>query len=233
MFRTHAPRVLAGLGVAVVAVVAAIVSYAHMHQVARIAGEEWRATLLPLSVDGLVVAASLGAWQAKRRGEPVPGMTLLSLSVGLAVSVAANVAVPFLPSSPEQAPATLSAAVAAWPAFALALAFEELLRFCRTDHAGTVNSPATQDVSADVPQDSAPVPPVPAERSSVPETQGEEQGTPDAADDREAARDLIRAGWPMTGKDLGDRFGKSDRWGRSRIAEVQAEQEPAELASVS
>lgn len=116
------------LSVGVVAAVAAVVSYAHMYEVAEFAGEGWRAVLLPLSVDGLVVAASLAAWQAKRRDEPVPGMTALSLTVGLLVSVAANVAVPFLPETPEALPGGFSAVVAAWPAVALALAFEQLLK---------------------------------------------------------------------------------------------------------
>lgn len=125
---TRWQRVLARAAVSLVALVGATVSYAHMHEVAAVAGEAWRAWLLPLSVDGMIAAASLGAWQARRRGEPVPTMTALSLTIGLLVSVGANVAVPLLPSSTAHAPVALSAIVAAWPAVALGLAFEEMLR---------------------------------------------------------------------------------------------------------
>jgi len=51
-------RVVTVTAVLLVAVVAAVVSYAHMREVAARAGEGWRSLLLPLSVDGLVVAAS-------------------------------------------------------------------------------------------------------------------------------------------------------------------------------
>ncbi|WP_019856431.1 DUF2637 domain-containing protein [Actinopolyspora mortivallis] len=51
------------LGVAMVAAVAAVVSYCHMRDVALVAGETWRAWLLPLSVDGLSLRPA-------RPGEP-------------------------------------------------------------------------------------------------------------------------------------------------------------------
>lgn len=120
-------RYVATVAVSAVALVAAIVSYEHMRTVALAAGEDWRSWLLPISVDGQVVAATLTAWQARRAGRRIAFMTKLALAVGLLVSVAANAGVPYLPES-GTVPAELSAAVAAWPPLALALAAEELLR---------------------------------------------------------------------------------------------------------
>lgn len=123
------PVVTAIGAVVTVAVVAAVVSYMHMREVAEAAGEGWRAILLPLSVDGMIVAATLNAWQARKRHEPLPVMTLVALVAGLLVSIAANVAVPFLP---QLTGGWLSAVVAAWPPIALAISFEELIRMLRS-----------------------------------------------------------------------------------------------------
>lgn len=104
--------------VAVVATVAAIVSYSHMHDVAERAGEGWRSWIEPLSVDGLlvgtsqVVAARRHAWLA-----------WVAVAVGLLVSLAANLA--------AAGPDLMSRLVAAWPAVALALSYEALLSLTR------------------------------------------------------------------------------------------------------
>lgn len=123
------PVVTAIGAVVTVAVVAAVVSYMHMREVAEAAGEGWRSILLPLSVDGMIVAATLNAWQAKKRQEQLPGMTVIALVAGLLVSIAANVAVPFLEVLRG---GWLSAVVAAWPPIALAISFEELIRMLRS-----------------------------------------------------------------------------------------------------
>jgi len=51
--------------------------------------------------------------------------------------------------------------------------------------------------------------------------------TPSAGQRRTAARDAYRAslagGVPLTGAELGRRFGLSPRWGRNRVAEAHAE----------
>ena len=199
------PVVTAIGAVVTVAVVAAVVSYMHMREVAEAAGEEWRAILLPLSVDGMIVAATLNAWQAKRRQRSLPAMTLVALVAGLVVSIAANVAVPFLDVLRGQ---WLSAVVAAWPPIALAISFEELVRMLR--QSGTR--------AAGVPERAAGVPDV----------------VPGSGDDREAARELVRQdpdGW--TGARLAERFGRSERWGRAQIAAVRAEQVQARRSSIS
>ena len=59
--------------VAAVAAFAAVVSYSHIYDLAREHGQAGTAArLLPLSVDGLILAASLVMLHAARTGGPVP-----------------------------------------------------------------------------------------------------------------------------------------------------------------
>ena len=53
-----------------VALVAAVASYKHMRALAELAGEGWRSWLLPISVDGLAVAASMTMLVRRRSGHP-------------------------------------------------------------------------------------------------------------------------------------------------------------------
>lgn len=117
-------RRITTVAVVVVALVAAAASYEHQRMLAEAAGEEWRARLFPLSVDGLIVAASMTMLVRRRAGLPVGALTWLSLLLGLGVSVAANVAAAD-PATID--PVLLSRLVAAWPPVALLLAHEMLL----------------------------------------------------------------------------------------------------------
>lgn len=56
---TPAVRRITTVAVLAVALVAGVASYDHQRVLASIAGEGWRSYLLPLSVDGLIVAASM------------------------------------------------------------------------------------------------------------------------------------------------------------------------------
>jgi len=105
--------------VLVVAAVAAVVSFAHMWTVADRAGEQWRAYLLPLSVDGLVVAASMVLLTRRRAGLPGGRLAWCALLGGVGASLAANIA--------AAEPTATARVVAAWPALAFAVAFELLL----------------------------------------------------------------------------------------------------------
>lgn len=109
--------------VGLVATVAAIVSYAHMHTVAARAGEGWRAWLLPLSVDGLIVCASLVLIVRRRQGRPAGWLAWLGLVLGLAVSISANVA--------AAEPTLVGRLVAAWSPLALGVSYELLLGLLR------------------------------------------------------------------------------------------------------
>ncbi len=156
-------RVVTVAAVLLVAAVAAIVSYAHMQEVARDAGEAWRAWLLPLSVDGLVVAASMVLLAQRRAGQSGGRLAWCALLGGVAASLAANVA--------AAEPTATARVVAAWPAVAFAVAFELLLQQRRVQVADPVgalpvevadDSPAAHPVDNDPGEVGEPVSPVDA-----------------------------------------------------------------------
>jgi hypothetical protein len=112
-------RLVTVTSVVLLAVIAAVVSFGHMRELALRHGEaRWSATLIPLSVDGMVVAASMSVLLASktgRRGEWLPWTLLI---VGSLASLAANVAV--------ANPTTVSRLIAAWPSFAFVGAYHLL-----------------------------------------------------------------------------------------------------------
>jgi hypothetical protein len=103
-----------------VALVAAVASYEHMRALAATAGEGWRAWLLPISVDGLAVAASMTMLVRRRAGEHAGGLAWMALLLGLGASLAANVA--------AAEPTVQGRLVAAWPPLGLLLAYELLMQ---------------------------------------------------------------------------------------------------------
>jgi uncharacterized protein DUF2637 len=109
--------------VTVVAAVAAVVSFAHMHDLAVEAGEGWRAWLLPLAVDGLIIAASMTMLVRRRQGKSGGLLAWCSLILGITASLAANVA--------AAAPTWEGRVVAAWPPIALLLSYELLMQQVR------------------------------------------------------------------------------------------------------
>ncbi|MPZ64551.1 MAG: DUF2637 domain-containing protein [Pseudonocardiaceae bacterium] len=119
--------------VLLVAAVAAVVSYAHMETVADRSGEGWRSYLLPLSVDGLMVAASMVLLTRRRAGLPGGALAWCALLAGVGASLAANVA--------AAEPTITARLVAAWPAVAFAVAFELLLEQRRQPAAEPARDP--------------------------------------------------------------------------------------------
>ena len=114
----------AGLGVAAVASTAAVISFQHVRTLTSRAGEsDLTSWLLPVSIDGAIVAAVAVLLADSRAGRRPTALTWLLLSLGLAGSLAANIA------SAEPAPA--ARAVAAWPPIALALGIEVLSSLIR------------------------------------------------------------------------------------------------------
>jgi hypothetical protein len=103
-----------------VALVAAIASYEHMRALAELAGEGWRSWLLPLSVDGLAVAASMTMLVRRRAGLPAGALAWVALLLGLGASLAANVA--------AAEPTVQGRLVAAWPPVGLLLSYELLMQ---------------------------------------------------------------------------------------------------------
>lgn len=106
------------LAVLGVAVVAAVASYEHAYDLVRAHGESgWTAHMVPLTVDGLIYASSMVMLDSARRKTPVPALTRWLPGLGVAATLAANVA-HGLGYGP------VGAAVAAWPAVALVGSYE-------------------------------------------------------------------------------------------------------------
>jgi hypothetical protein len=76
--------------------------------------------MVPLTVDGLIYASSMVMLDSARRGTPVPVLARWLLGLGIAATLAANVA-HGLGHGPVRA------AVAAWPAIALVGSYELLM----------------------------------------------------------------------------------------------------------
>jgi Protein of unknown function (DUF2637) len=112
-------RVTTG-AVLAVALVAALASYEHMRALAALAGEGWRSWLLPISVDGLAVAASMTMLVRRRAGERAGVLAWVALLLGLGASLAANVA--------AAEPTVQGRLVAAWPPVGLLLSYELLMQ---------------------------------------------------------------------------------------------------------
>jgi hypothetical protein len=108
--RAHLARVDTVL---VQAVIAAALSFAHLHDVASAAGQDgWKAWAYPISVDLLLVAA----WRRLRSGEAKAAGWCWFL-IALAASLGANIATAGLLDL-DHVPAWLRILVAGWPAVA-------------------------------------------------------------------------------------------------------------------
>lgn len=93
---TAADRVIGwttAVAVTGVAAVAAVASYEHTYDLVRAHGEAgWTALLVPLTVDGLIYASSMVMLGCARRKVPVPALARWLLGLGIAATLAANVA---------------------------------------------------------------------------------------------------------------------------------------------
>jgi uncharacterized protein DUF2637 len=195
--------------VALLALIAGTVSYLHMHMlVARHGQPGWVAALTPLSVDGMILAASttlLADSRSGRRGGVLPWALLVAGSVA---SLAANVAV--------AEPTLIGRVIAAWPSFALTASFELLTRQVRTGAAGKDAHHQRQ------PQ---PARPTPAESRSMP---GLRVVGPSRAGrgNQRAGGELRRQAWQWamahrgrdgalpSGEAIARAHGRQERWGR-------------------
>jgi hypothetical protein len=103
------------------ALIAATVSYLHMHMLVELHGQPgWVAALTPFSVDGMIVAASTTLPADSRSGERGGFLPWALLVIGSVASLAANVEV--------AEPTAVGRVIAAWPSFALIAAYEMLMR---------------------------------------------------------------------------------------------------------
>lgn len=121
-------RLLRNTSAGVVATIAAAASYTHMRTLAAEHGQSAPiAAMVPLSVDGLMVVATIAMHDDKHTGRPVRRSAWAAFVIGVTASVTANVLA---------APDSLTARViSAWPAVALLLVVELLTRTGRAhDH---------------------------------------------------------------------------------------------------
>jgi hypothetical protein len=110
--------------VALLALIAGTVSYLHMHALVALHGQPgWVAALTPLSVDGMIVAASTTLLADSRSGRKGAALPWALLVAGSVASLAANVAV--------AEPTVIGRVIAAWPSFALTASYELLTRQVR------------------------------------------------------------------------------------------------------
>jgi predicted lipid-binding transport protein (Tim44 family) len=118
-------RLTAAVSVLGVAAIAAVVSYTHIYDLAVAHHESGTAArLLPVSVDGLIVSASMTLLDAARKRLDAPPVAYLMLWLGVGATVAANVAfgLPY---------GRLAAVVAAWPAVSFVGSVEMALTLAR------------------------------------------------------------------------------------------------------
>ncbi|MGH8398506.1 MAG: DUF2637 domain-containing protein [Gammaproteobacteria bacterium] len=98
--------------VAVVSLIAAVISYSHIYRVAIDHGQTTLdARLLPFSVDGLIAAASLTLFYASRNRLPSPGLARWMLGLGVGATIAVN-------SIYGEHNGPLGIVLSAWPAVA-------------------------------------------------------------------------------------------------------------------
>jgi len=202
--------------VGMLALIAGTVSYMHMHLLVELHRQPgWVAALTPLSVDGMIVAASTTLLAGSRGGGRGGFLPWALLVVGSAASLAANVAV---------AEATMTGRViAAWPSFALIAAYELLMRQVRC---------AAETASFRSEPNSFRSEPMTVSRSggkhdSCQKAAGRTTTIGTAASKRgTAGRDVRLDAWQWaqdnraddgslpTGRDIANRYGRHERWGR-------------------
>ena len=112
--------------VAGVAAVAAVASYEHAYALVRAHGEAGRTGRpVSLTVDGLIYATSIAMLDSARRKVPVPALARWLLGLGIAATLAANVA-------HGLGDGLAGATVAAWPTVALVGSYELLMMIIRS-----------------------------------------------------------------------------------------------------
>ncbi|CAL9421963.1 hypothetical protein SUDANB67_03062 [Nocardiopsis dassonvillei] len=118
-----------------VAVIAAIVSYRHAYAVVTAYGESGAtAIMIPLTIDGLVYAASMVILHSARVGVKAPPLAWMLLWLGITATLAANVAHGWQNG-------LVGSIVAAWPAVALVGCYEMLMWLVRTNGRANTEEP--------------------------------------------------------------------------------------------
>ena len=215
----NAIRVMTTFAVLVVAGIAAVVSYSHIYGLGRAHGQDGTAArLLPVSVDGLILAASLVLLHEARNGRAAPRLARFMLWLGIGATIGANIAY-------GAGYGLLGALISAWPAIGFIGAAEmaiSMMRRSRTAHVAVADDVAEADVY--------PAPEALAEAvadatlASVP------------TDNQSAAlialRATLAAGNPLSGRQLETRFGLT-RAEVTRVRELVTVEANGHLATAS
>jgi hypothetical protein len=115
--------------VCAVAAFAAVISYSHIYGLGRVHEQDGTAArLLPLSVDGLIPAASLVLLHEARNGRDAPALARFMLWLGIGATIGANIA-------HGAGYGLLGPLISAWPA--VAFIATQLVRRSRGPHAPT------------------------------------------------------------------------------------------------
>jgi hypothetical protein len=199
--------------VVLLAGIAALVSYGHMHALAMQHGEGRLASaLIPLSVDGMIVASSMSLLLDSRLGRRGGVLPWTLLIIGAAASLAANIAV--------AEPTLLGRVIAAWPSLALTASYELLMRQVRQ----AAHRAALTTDEAELPVGAEFATPV---RLPMPnQVEPELVAAPAGEGLRGMRRAVQRRAWQWAlanrrpdgslpaGTEVARQFGRSDRWGR-------------------
>lgn len=138
-------RITTAAAVVVIGAIAAVVSFRHALEVVRVHGESGPTSYLaPLTVDGLVLVASMVLLDCSRHGEPSPVLARGALGLGIGATVAVNVLHGI-------AHGPIGATVAAWPAVCLVLVVELLMGMIRRSRRPpvAVEGPQVSDIPTD------------------------------------------------------------------------------------
>lgn len=139
-------KLTTALAVIAVASVAAVISYSHAYELVHAHGETGvTARLVPLTVDGLIWAASMVILDATRRRRPVPALAKWSLAAGIVATIGANVA-------HGAGHGITGALVSAWPALALVGSFELMMTLTRTAAPALVSASNGRSTDAQPPE---------------------------------------------------------------------------------
>jgi len=139
----RAARAATTAAVLFVAVIAAVVSFVHIEHLAAVNGQTMLAAyLLPLSIDGTVVAASMVMLRAARAGLGTPWLARFMLGLAVTATLAANIGY----GLPHGLPGAL---ISGWPAVAFIgcaeMAISAVRRLRPAEGNGTTSAPVPAD----------------------------------------------------------------------------------------
>jgi len=193
--------------VVMIAAFAAYISYRHAYELSSQNGEgAASAWAFPLTIDGLIFSSSMVILRANRHGMRVPFMAWFGMALGILATLGANVAhgVPY---------GVVGMATSAWPAIALVVSFEMLMRLLKpviTGESETASAPETTPAPV---ADEAPAPvaeperPTPALAPRPAADSGERYAVGLAA----YHESVVRPGRPLSQRDLAAAMGLKNR----------------------